>query len=85
MKLSRPLTQENFVVITKPARRLLDIEEGDIIEVEISHRGTTIHEIKKMSSNGRIYISQKLRDALDVKEGDIITLDIKNVVKRERR
>jgi len=82
VKLSRPLTEDGAVIIPKQARELLDISPDDAIEVEISHEDKTVHELKKVPANGRIYLSEKLRDALNAKEGDIVTLDIKKLIKK---
>jgi len=85
VKLSRPITHDGTVIIPKQAREPLNINPGDSIEVEITHKDTTVHDIRKLSSNGRIYIPEKLRKALDIDEGDIVTLDIKKVIKKKER
>lgn len=85
MKISRPINDDGTVVIPKQARELLNISPDDAIEVEISREDKTVHELKKVPANGRIYLPEKLRKELNAKEGDVVTLNIKKIPKKKER
>mgnify|MGYP000145781205 CR=1 FL=1 len=82
MRLTRRITAQNRVAIPKRIRELLNIEAGDLIEVEFEREGRTAPEVLSAMRDGQLHLPEALRRALDASAGDIVTLTIKNVNKR---